>query len=347
MENTMSDLQSVFTNNESFINFCKNYIQFDNAGNNSNISHPNNKILYQYVNNVLEVNDTNAVMNHIAYCERCAKEVSWIMKKNLQMEEKLFRMANSVSLYHQLTNYCRRTITRFHDLVSLVDYFNCFHVNRYALAFISILFLIILPSIIFIVHNPHEITSVQVELQSKLKLLVDQHFEMFINDRSKIDTDHILFPWEKKSNILLFAPTECSETDRKFVSGLYSARNILLNDSQTNDVLIELNQNISPDDSIFLLGKWCFLMKIYFLSDVDISDQFKKQTIIITDQFNNDIDQDQSISKDNIEYLQKKMNTIYQIITTWPDDKIIERRYKNQISDIFSKIIKYFSPLDA
>ncbi|ETR65268.1 MAG: hypothetical protein OMM_14524, partial [Candidatus Magnetoglobus multicellularis str. Araruama] len=147
MENTMSDLQSVFTNNESFINFCKNYIQFDNSGYNQNISHPNNKILYQYVSNDLEDNDTHAVMNHIANCERCAKEVSWIMKKNLQMEEKIFRMANSVSLYHQLTNYCRRTITRFNDLFRLVDYINCFHMNRYALAFISILLLIILPSV--------------------------------------------------------------------------------------------------------------------------------------------------------------------------------------------------------
>jgi len=342
----MTDLQAIFNTNESFVNFCKQNIQFKHLNNKPNISHPDNELLYQYVNNELEDNISNAIMNHIAYCERCAKEVSWIMKKNLQMEKKLFRIASSVSIYHQLTNYFRRTITRFNDLLSLVDYFNCFHMNRYAVAFISILLIIILPSIfIYKVHNPHKISSVQFELQSKLKLLIHQHFEMLINDRSKIDTDHILFPWENKSNILLFAPTECSEADRKFVSGLYSARNILLNDSQTNDVLIELNQNISPDDSIFLLGKWCFLMKIYFLSDVEISDLFKKQTIIITDQFKNDIDQDQSISKENIKYLQKKMRTIYQIINTWPDDKIIERRYKNQVSDIFSKIIKHFSPL--
>ncbi|KPA11251.1 hypothetical protein MHK_008541, partial [Candidatus Magnetomorum sp. HK-1] len=68
-------------------------------------------------------------------------------------------------------------------------------------------------------------------------------------------------------------------------------------------------------------------MKIFFLFDIEISDLFKKQTIVIIDQFNRDIERDKPISKENIQYINKKMNTVYQIIKTWPVDKIIERRY--------------------
>jgi hypothetical protein len=346
MENTMTNLQSVFTNNESFINFCKNYIQFDNSGYNQNISHPNNKILYQYVNNDLEDNDTHAVMNHIANCERCAKEVSWIMKKNQQLEDKLFRMARSVSFFQNITDHFNKIISRFIDSFTIIDSVGGFHISRQAqLAFISILTIIMLPSIyVYHIQKTHDTISVQVESSSKLKLLVDQHFEILITDRSKI-AENFLLPWEKKSDLLLFSPADYSDTNRKFASGLYSARELLINDFQTNEVIINLKKNISPNDSIFLLGKWCFLMKIRFLSDVDISDLFKKQSLIIIDQFNNSIDQDKQISKENIQYIKKKLNTIDQLITTWPDDKIIEHRYKNQISEYFSKIIDYFSPL--
>ena len=347
MENTMSDFQSIFNTNESFINFCKKNIQFQHLNNVPNISHPDNKTLYRYVNNELEDKDTNAVMNHIAYCERCAKEVSWIMKKNQQMEDKLFRLASSVPFYQNITNSFKKSILRLNDSSSFVDYISYFHWNRHVqLAFVSLLLIISLP-LIYVCHiqKTHDIKNVQVKPSSKLKMLIDQHFELLMTDRSTLVAENLLFPWEKKSNFMLFAPANYSETNQKFASGLYSARRLLLNNSRTNDVLTGLQKNISQNDLIFLFGKWCFLMKLFFLSDVELSNKLKNQTIMIIDQFKINIDRNKTILKEDIHYIHKKLSVINQIIKSWPNDKIIERRNRDKISNEFSKLIDHLSPL--
>jgi hypothetical protein len=484
----MSSSHNIFDNTESFISFLRETNPAADDKVKKSNSHPDNKTLYHYVNGDLDDNKTSAIMVHIANCERCAKEVSWIMKKNQQLDDKLLKMANQVSVYQQFKDFISKKF--FSHSVPYLEFELTKSVRfpqSVKFAFATILMVIIFLSFCFnyinnffnqnetvstalrnessensnellnydekydnnapvfnnLVDGAHDIgkSLTQTEpVEGEVKLTIldrqylargskpeiqyyndpdsdsygkpDKHknknlkievayekshgrdyndsiqatgsslpynfsisdqelpegiqfsptaedsvhvswniagcpksnFDIFRNNNFTRNTKHISLPWEKPPNYLAFAPTGYSNINIQFAAGLCAERQSLYKDIENNECPDVFIKEASKDNLFFKLGKWCFLMKIVFLSKPEIPKNFITEQIDILHWFQNELTKSKEISKDDQDYIEKKFSTVEKLFNSWTDDNVSTSRLKSKIADEFSKIINHLSP---
>ncbi|KPA11252.1 hypothetical protein MHK_008542 [Candidatus Magnetomorum sp. HK-1] len=94
----------------------------------------------------------------------------------------------------------------------------------------------------------------------------------------------------------------------------------------------------------FKLGKWCFLMKIVYISKSEITEDFRKEQITILHWFQNEFSKSKEISKDDQKYIEKKLSKVENLFNSWTDDNVSTERLKRKIANEFSKIMSHLSP---
>jgi hypothetical protein len=107
-EEKKKKMKEALKSNESFLEFLKQGAESDDYQKlRERIEkgpHPTGEMLYDYVLNWTEDIDDEKIMDHIAFCSICSKEVLNIMKIEQDLEEDMLDWVNKQSLIQRLKN---------------------------------------------------------------------------------------------------------------------------------------------------------------------------------------------------------------------------------------------------
>ena len=99
-------LKEALKTNESFLQLVKREVE---SGRHQELKervekgpHPTRQMLYDYVLNRTEERDDEEIMNHIAFCSICSKEILSIMKIEEDLEQDMLHWANKKPLIQRL-----------------------------------------------------------------------------------------------------------------------------------------------------------------------------------------------------------------------------------------------------
>jgi hypothetical protein len=102
----MKKLKQALKSNESFLEFIKQGTESDGYQKSKEHvergPHPTREMLYDYVLNWTDQTDDENIMDHIAFCSVCSKEVLSIMKIEHELEEDMLHWINQQTLIEKL-----------------------------------------------------------------------------------------------------------------------------------------------------------------------------------------------------------------------------------------------------